>query len=254
MSQQEAQTPPARVLEVQGVRKAYGKTPALRGVDLTVDAGEFVVLLGPNGAGKSTLFQLLTGLFAADAGEIAVAGIDLRYGLTRALAQLGVVFQQPALDLDLSVRGNLLFHARLHHCRDAGRRIGEALAQVGLDDVAQARARTLSGGNRRKVELARALLHRPRLLLMDEATVGLDPASRRQMLQHVHALCREQGVGVLWATHLVDEAEDADRIVILNKGEKVAEGAPRDLIVDRNMSLTDMLIGLSRQSVRAVGT
>lgn len=242
--------PPA--LQVRGASKSYGRTQALREVDLALKAGEFVVLLGPNGAGKSTLFQLLTGLFAADRGEIAIAGIDLRRGLTRALAQLGVVFQQPALDLDLTVRANLMFHARLHGCgRRASALVDESLDRVGLAGDAKTRARALSGGNRRRVELARALLHRPKLLLMDEPTVGLDPASRRQLLEHVHALCREQGAGVLWATHLVDEAEQADRIVILNRGEKIAEGGPAELLIDGSRSLTDMLVELSRQNVQA---
>jgi ABC-2 type transport system ATP-binding protein len=252
MRKMDEQTAPARVLEVRGVSKAYGKTRALSGIELSVDAGEFVALLGPNGAGKSTLFQLLTGLSAADAGEIAVAGVDLRQDPAGALARIGVVFQQPALDLDLTVWGNLQFHARLHGCRNARRRIDEMLAQVGLTEHGRKRARTLSGGNRRRVELARALLHRPPLLLVDEPTVGLDPASRQQLLAHVRELCREQGVGVLWATHLVDEAEDADRIIILDRGKKVAEGAPRELLVDGNTSLTQMLIALSRPSVRAV--
>ena len=220
----------AVLLEARGVRKAYGARPALKGVDLAVHAGEFVALLGPNGAGKSTLFQLLTGLFDADAGELRVCGEDMRRTPVRALGRIGVVFQQMTLDLDLSVEANLVFHARLHGIggAESRARIADVLARVGLAERRADRVRELSGGNRRKVELARALLHRPAVLLMDEATVGLDPASRRHLLDEVLAL-RAAGVGVLWATHLVDEAEAADRVLVLHRGELLAAGTPAGL-------------------------
>ncbi|MCK9985207.1 MAG: ABC-2 type transport system ATP-binding protein [Azoarcus sp.] len=217
-------------LELADVRKAYGTREALRGVTLKVDRGEFVALLGPNGAGKSTLFQLLTGLFNADSGRLAVCGHDIRKAPVAALAHLGVVFQQSTLDLDLGVAANLKFHAALHglggrHARD---RVADALGRLGLTERAGDPVRELSGGNRRKVELARALVHEPAVLLMDEATVGLDPASRRQLLDEVLAL-RARGVAVLWATHLVDEAEAADRVVVLHRGQILAEGRPQAL-------------------------
>jgi len=220
----------AVLLEARAVRKAYGARPALKGVDLAVHAGEFVALLGPNGAGKSTLFQLLTGLFDADAGELRVCGEDMRRTPVRALGRIGVVFQQMTLDLDLSVEANLVFHARLHGIggAESRARIADVLARVGLAERRADRVRELSGGNRRKVELARALLHRPAVLLMDEATVGLDPASRRHLLDEVLAL-RAAGVGVLWATHLVDEAEAADRVLVLYRGELLAAGPPAGL-------------------------
>ncbi|MFN3987455.1 MAG: ABC transporter ATP-binding protein [Rhodocyclaceae bacterium] len=222
---------PGMLLEVRGVRKSYGAREALKGVDLAVAPGEFVALLGPNGAGKSTLFQLLTGLFNADEGGVSVCGCDMRREPVRALGRIGVVFQQMTLDLDLSVEANLRFHARLHGLggRIAGERMADALRRLGLADRARDRVRELSGGNRRKVELARALIHRPSVLLMDEATVGLDPASRRQLLDEVMAL-RAQGVGVLWATHLVDEAEGADRVVVLHRGRVLAEDTPAGLV------------------------
>jgi ABC-2 type transport system ATP-binding protein len=144
-----------------------------------------------------------------------------------------VVFQQSTLDLDLSVAANLKFHASLHGLggRHARERIADALARLGLTERASDPVRELSGGNRRKVELARALVHEPAVLLMDEATVGLDPASRRQLLEEVLALCKG-GVGVLWATHLVDEAEAADRIIVLHQGRVLAQGTPQDLVAD----------------------
>jgi ABC-2 type transport system ATP-binding protein len=233
-----AEAPPPRapadsdyLLQVEAVRKAYGSRVALKGVSLALAAGEFVALLGPNGAGKTTLFQLLTGLFNADAGVVRVCGHDMRREPVRALGRIGVVFQQMTLDLDLSVEANLVFHARLHGLggRVARERIADALRRLGLTERARDRVRELSGGNRRKVELARALIHQPSVLLMDEATVGLDPASRRQLLAEVLGL-RERGVAVLWASHLVDEAEAADRVVVLHKGEILAEGAPQALV------------------------
>jgi len=208
------------VLACREVSKRYGRTQALDAVSLTVGAGELVALLGPNGAGKTTLFQLLTGLFVADSGKVEVLGSDMRRDAVRALAQLGVVFQQPALDLNLTVRSSLRFHADLHGLPSsvARPRIEALLARFGLAGLAGKPARELSGGNRRKVELLRALLHEPRLLLMDEATVGLDPASRAQLLDEVLRARTERGLGVLWATHLVDEAERAQRVVVLHQG------------------------------------
>ena len=216
----------AAVLEVAGLVKRYGDKTALAGIDLQIRAGEMVALLGPNGAGKSTLMQLLTGLFVADQGSIRVLGHDMRTEATRALARLGVVFQQFALDLDLSVRANLLFHTDLHGLprRLALSRIAEGLEAVGLAGDAARPVRALSGGNRRKVELARAMLHRPRLLLMDEATVGLDPVSRRQLTQAVIELCRQHGVAALWTTHLVDEVAQADRVLVLHRGRVRFDG------------------------------
>jgi ABC-2 type transport system ATP-binding protein len=221
----------ACVLACRDVRKSFGTVRALDDVSLRVAPGEMVALLGPNGAGKSTLFQILTGLFVADGGSVEVLGADMRRNPVAALARLGVVFQQMALDLNLSVRANLRFHADLHGLprRATAARIEEMLAHFGLTEQAGAQARSLSGGNRRKVELLRALLHQPALLLMDEATVGLDPASRNQLVNEVVALTASRGMGVLWATHLVAEAERAHRVVVLDKGTVLFDGVAADL-------------------------
>ncbi|MCU6435835.1 ATP-binding cassette domain-containing protein [Undibacterium sp. Jales W-56] len=215
------------LLNAENLHKSYGKTHALQGVSLQLRAGEMVALLGPNGAGKSTLLQLLTGLFSPDQGRIEVLGHDLRQHASRALAGLGVVFQQSALDLDLSVRANLLFHTDLHGLPRAvaRERIQDGLALMGLTEQIDAVTRGLSGGTRRKVELVRALLHQPRVLLMDEATVGLDPASRQQLLTAVRSLTAQRQVGVLWATHLIEEIKVADRLLLLHRGAVRFDGS-----------------------------
>ncbi|MCU0967836.1 MAG: ATP-binding cassette domain-containing protein [Rubrivivax sp.] len=221
----------APLLEVQGLVKRYGERVALAGVSIALAPRQWVALLGPNGAGKSTLFQVLTGLFAADEGDVRVAGRSLRESPASALARLGVVFQQMSLDLDLSVRRNLRFHAALHGLprRVADERIDAASAAFGLQPDLDRAVRELSGGNRRKVELMRALLHRPQVLLMDEPTVGLDPKSRRDMLAAIAGDVRQRGSAVLWATHLVEEAEAADRVLVLHKGRLLADGAPAEV-------------------------
>ena len=222
----------AKALLLDNVVKTYGATRALDGVSLRAMAGDFVALLGPNGAGKTTLFQLLSGLFVPDSGRIVVMGHDMRRDPVPALAQLGIVFQQPTLDLELTVMGNLLFHAGLHGIPRAvaKTRIEKELARLGLADDAHRKTAQLSGGNRRRVELARALLHEPRLLLMDEPTVGLDPASRSDLLKLILELRVERSVAVLWATHLCDEVTDADRVVVLHRGKVLADTTPAGLV------------------------
>lgn len=236
-------------LQATHLSKAYQGHPALRDVSLTLLPGERVALLGPNGAGKSTLMQLLTGLFVPDSGEIHILGHDLRTAAPQALAHLGVVFQQPALDLDLSVQANLRFHTDLHGLPRAlaDERIVEGLDKLGLLETLQKPCRTLSGGNRRKIELVRALLHRPAVLLMDEATVGLDPASRVQLLQAVENLQRDHGVATLWATHLAEEVERADRVLVLHKGVMRHEGPVSTLLSDTGQtSVQDAFLSLTR--------
>ncbi|MDB5884799.1 MAG: transporter ATP-binding protein [Polaromonas sp.] len=219
----------APLLEARDLHKSYAGKPALQGVSLRLFPGEMVALLGPNGSGKSTLMQLLTGLFSPDRGHIQVLGHSMRTHAASALAGLGVVFQQSALDLDLSMQANLLFHTDLHGLpRSVARsRIAEALGGMGLSAQAGAVVRSLSGGTRRKVELARALLHQPRVLLMDEATVGLDPASRQQLLATVRRLATENQVAVLWATHLMEEVEVADRLLLLQNGSVRFDGCSK---------------------------
>ena len=219
----EAGQPAAGVSEallVQGVSHRFGPNLALDDVSLLVPRGGFVVLLGPNGAGKSTLFALVTRLYDNVSGEIRILGHDVRRRPTAALQELGVVFQSRSLDGDLTLLQNLTYHAALHGIgRHAGRRLAvETLARVGFAERTGDKARMLSGGQARRVEIARALLHDPSCLLLDEATVGLDVSSRESVLAVVRGLSKERGVGVLWATHLVDEVASDDEIVVLHKG------------------------------------
>ena len=221
--------PPA--LEVAGVSHAFGGVPALSEVSFSVPRGAFAALLGVNGAGKTTLFSLITRLYDSTSGRIAVAGFDARRQPGEALARLGVVFQSRALDGDLTLAQNLAYHAALHGIggRAARQRAAEVLAQVGLADRAGARVSALSGGQQRRAEIARALLHRPELLLLDEATAGLDVRSRAEVMALVRRLIAEEGVSALWATHVFDEVGPEDRVIVLHRGRVLADGRAGDL-------------------------
>jgi len=194
--------------------------------------GLFITFEGTEGAGKSTLFSLVTRLFGIQAGGIQIFGHDIRQTPGEALRLMGVVFQPRTLDLDLSVMQNLLYHAALHGIsrRDARSRGDEVLSRIGLAERAGSKVRDLSGGQMRRLEIARALLHRPRLLLLDEATVGLDVKARADILSHVRQLVVEQGIGVLWATHLFDEIVASDNLVVLHQGRVLASGEVAEVL------------------------
>jgi ABC-2 type transport system ATP-binding protein len=213
-------------LVVSGVSHSFGEKKVLDDVSVTVPRGTFAVLLGLNGAGKSTLFSLITRLYDNVSGEIRILGNDVRRTPGAALQRLGVVFQSKTLDADLSLQQNLLYHAALHGLgrREAKQRAAEALTIVGLSDRAHEKVRALSGGQSRRVEIARSLMHRPGCLLLDEATVGLDIGSRESVIGIVRGLVQRQGLGVLWATHLIDEIAETDLIVVLHKGKVMYSG------------------------------
>lgn len=239
-------------LEVSDVAFAYGPRQALQGVGFSVALGGFAALLGPNGAGKSTLIALLTRLYDLQQGDIRVMDSSLRQQPREALRQLGVVFQQSTLDLDLSVEQNLRYHAALHGIprREAQLRIDEELTRQQLIERRHDRVRALNGGHRRRVEIARALLHKPRLLLLDEASVGLDPASRLALNRHVRQLCRDTGLAVLWTTHLLDEVQASDQLLILNRGHLVAQGIAGQIGAD-DASLAQTFERLTSSEVAA---
>lgn len=207
-------------LSVRHVSYTYRGRRGLDDVSFSIPQGSFAVLLGPNGAGKTTLVSLITRLYDPESGSIEVLGHSLRKRPLAALAMMGIVFQQLTLDLDLTLRENLRYHCALRGLprQDAEARLCDELARARLSDRADDMVRNLSGGLRRRVEIARALLHRPSLLLVDEPTAGLDVESRRAILAHAHDLCRSRGMAVLWATHFMDEAEGADLRLSLEAG------------------------------------
>ncbi|WP_170335281.1 ABC transporter ATP-binding protein [Ruegeria arenilitoris] len=217
-------------LSVRDLSFHYGAKTALGAVSFDVAPGTFCALLGPNGAGKSTLVSLLTRLLVAPQGEISVAGANLRRFPRKALGQLGVVFQQPTLDLSLTVRQNMTYFAALHGLprNEVSGRIDAALDRLNMRERAEEKVRALNGGHRRRMELARALLHDPSVLLLDEPTVGLDAAARQSITRHVHDLA-VQGLCVLWATHLTDEVHDDDQLLVLHQGRVLASGQTGDL-------------------------
>ncbi len=219
-------------LEVAGVSHFYGKRKALDNVSFLVEPGSFTVLLGLNGAGKSTLFSLITHLYATRSGKILIFGHDVGRQSGEALRRLGVVFQPRTLDLELTVMQNLIYHAALHGIgpREAKRRAGAVLARAGLAERAGDRVRNLSGGMIRRVEIARAFLHRPELLLLDEATVGLDVKARADIIAQVRGLVASEGIGVLWTTHLIDEIAKTDSVVILHEGKVREKGLATEIL------------------------
>lgn len=219
-------------LKIEDLGFHFGPKVALDDVSFSVGRGQFKVLLGPNGAGKTTLFSLVTRLYDSPQGQIQVDGLDLHINPRQALAQMGVVFQQPTLDLDLNVRQNLLYHAALHGMKKshAIQRIEIELSRLGMLDRQNEKIRQLNGGHRRRVEIARALLHEPKLLLLDEPTVGLDVSSRRDIVEHVHQLAWEDHIAVLWATHLIDEIFDEDSIIVLHQGRVCADGPVSEVV------------------------
>jgi len=229
-----AASPAVPALAVTDLSHRIGGRTVLDSVSITVPASRFVVLLGQNGAGKTTLFSLVTRLYSAQAGLIRIFGHELRKESSAALSQLGVVFQQRALDPDLSAYQNLWYHAALHGMPwgTARRRINEELGRVGLAKEAKRKIRGFSGGEARRVEIARALLHNPRLLLCDEATVGLDIRSRADIMADVRGLVRERALTVLWATHLIDEVQPDDLTIILHQGKVLHQGPASGIVAD----------------------
>lgn len=219
-------------IEVRELRKSYGPVEAVRGIDFTVSSGEIFGLMGPNGAGKSTTISILSGLLQPSAGEARINGHSVLSEGSLAKASLGVVPQDVALYPDLSARENLAFWGKMYGLRgkELNRRVDEVLELVGLSARQKGKVGTFSGGMKRRINIGAALLHRPKVLIMDEPTVGIDPQSRRHILDSVLELHR-QGVTVLYTTHYMEEARElADRIAIMDRGEIIACGTARELI------------------------
>jgi len=210
MGSSSKETPQTAALAVDNAGFSYANAVALEGVSFTLERGETAILLGANGAGKTTLFSLICGLFSATSGSVA---------------DLGIVFQSQTLDLDLSVQQNLAYFCSLQGmpAKEARSNIEVALKQFELNDRANDKVRTLNGGHRRRVEIARATLHAPNLLLLDEPTVGLDIPTRAELIKHLHDLPKHTGTALLWSTHLIDEITHDDRVIMLHKGRIVAD-------------------------------
>lgn len=222
----------AVALEIKNVSHKFGKFTALDNVSLNINSGDFTVLLGLNGAGKTTLYSLITRLYNNNTGSIKIYGFDVRESSVNALKNIGVVFQQPTLDLDLSIKENLEYHSSLHgiSSSESEKRIDSEIGRIKLDEKLKSKVRALSGGQRRRVEIARSLLHKPKLLLLDEPTVGLDIGSRQLILKHVKNLCKKNNLAVLWATHLIDEIDKGEKVIIIHQGKVIESGDVSNIV------------------------
>jgi ABC-2 type transport system ATP-binding protein len=236
-----ADLPAAPPLEVDEVSFSYGDQPALIQVSFRLEPASFTALLGANGAGKTTLVSLITRLIKTREGDLRIAGRSLRDAGSAALVDLGVVFQEQTLDLDLTAEQNLRYFAGLRGLsgRQMKERIDLVLEQLAIVDQRAKKVRHLSGGQRRRLEIARSLLHEPTLLILDEPTVGLDIPSRRALVQEVHDLTQKAGVTVLWATHLTDEVRSGDRLVLLHLGRIVAQGSVEEVMSEAGKRTLD---------------
>ena len=223
-------------LEATDVSHRYGSTQALSHVDLKIPTGCLFGLLGPNGSGKTTLFRLLATLLPLQSGKVTIAGLDLQTQPSGIRRQLGITFQSPALDGRLTVEENLKCHGRIYGIGATltQSRINELLELFELADRRRTIAGKLSGGLRRRVELAKGLLHRPQLLLLDEPSTGLDPAARRQFWDLIHDQKQREGTTVIVTTHLMEEAEGCEQLLLLDKGHVICEGSPQELQASLN--------------------
>ena len=216
------------VVEVRGLRKSYGRIEAVRGIDLSVEPGEIFGFLGPNGAGKTTTISILCTLVRKTAGEALVAGLDVDRDPGAVRARIGLVFQDPSLDAQLTARENLELHGQIYGVPKALReqRIAELLEVVQLSDRAGSMVMTYSGGMKRRLEIARGVLHHPQVLFLDEPTLGLDPQTRKHIWEYLHAVREREGITLFMTTHYMDEAEYCERIAIIDEGRIVALGTP----------------------------
>jgi ABC-2 type transport system ATP-binding protein len=219
------------MITVRGLVKRYGELEAVKGIDLDVAEGEVFGFLGPNGAGKSTTISILCTLLRPTAGEVEVAGVDVVQRPEEVRRRIGLIFQDPSLDDQLTARENLEFHGFVYGLPAAVRRqrIDEVLEMVGLQDRAKSQVRTFSGGMKRRLEIARGVMHHPQVLFLDEPTIGLDPQTRNHIWEYLNALRKREGITLFMTTHYMDEAEFCERIAIIDLGTIVAQGSPDQL-------------------------
>ena len=219
-------------LTIKTLNHNFGSLKALDNVDITLNEGDYAILLGLNGAGKSTLFSLITRLYDNQTGLIEIFSNNVKKNPTKALSNIGVVFQQPTVDLDLTVEQNLQYHASLHGMTK-NLALNNAISELkrqNMENILKKKVRELSGGQRRRVEIVRALMHNPKLLLLDEPTVGVDIESRKLIVKHVKTLCAEKKLAVLWATHLIDEVDEKGKLIVLHKGKILANDDVKNIL------------------------
>lgn len=219
-------------IEIDGLARRYGGREALAGVSFHVGQGELFAVLGPNGGGKSTLFRILATLLPPSAGTARIHGFDVRTKPHEVRRRIGVVFQHASVDGKLTVEENLRYHGRLHGLsgRSLAERVDAAIERFGLAERRDELVERLSGGLARRVELAKGLLPRPSVLLLDEPSTGLDPGARRELVQYLHALREEAGMTIVVTTHYLEEAERCDRVAVIDRGRLVALDAPAALM------------------------
>ncbi len=250
---------PTPIIEVRNLTKCYkgAKTNAVDGISFSVAAGDFFTLLGPNGAGKTTTISILTTTLAPTSGETRVAGFDVRHDAARVRQNIGIIFQQPSLDFNLTAEENVRFHAVLYGLypfrptfstmpRGYKQQVSELAALLGLEHEMGKPVKKFSGGMRRKLEIIRSLLHRPSILFLDEPTAGLDPVSRRTLWEYLRQVRRERGTTIFLTTHYLDEAEEADQACIINHGRIAAQGSPEQ--VKAQLTESYLLIDASDRS------
>jgi ABC-2 type transport system ATP-binding protein len=236
---------PTPIIVVDKLTKRYKKaeTNAVDGVSFSVQPGEFFALLGPNGAGKTTTISILTTTLAPTSGQITIAGHNVDQQASAVRRQVGIIFQNPSLDLNLTAEENVRFHALLYGLypfrptfstmpRAYQQQVRELASILGIEDTLFKPIKTFSGGMKRKLEIVRSLIHRPRVLFLDEPTSGLDPSSRRDLWEYLSRARVESGTTIFLTTHYLEEAEQADRICIINKGQIVSYGTPEQVKAD----------------------
>ena len=227
----------SQALIIKKLDHNFGALKALDNINLSLKQGDYSILLGLNGAGKTTLFSLITRLYDNQTGSIEIFSHNIKKKPGKALANIGVVFQQPTIDLDLTVEQNLYYHASLHGMRKKVA-LENALAELkrqNMQNIFKKKVRELSGGQKRRVEIVRALMHNPKLLLLDEPTVGVDIESRKLIVQHVRNLCAEKKIAVLWATHLIDEVDQEGKLIILHKGKVLANNTVKNILKNKKI-------------------
>jgi len=249
-------TPSTPILEIHALRHAYGDNQALDGLEFSVAREEIFGLLGPNGGGKTTLFRILATLMDADAGEARIDGHDLRSAGEAVRRAIGVVFQAPSLDIQLTVRENLRHQGHLYGLAGAAleSRIDEMLDRVRLRDQDGELVQKLSGGMKRRADLAKGLLHRPKLVLLDEPTTGLDPGARLDLWSYLEQARREDGMSIVITTHLMEDADRCDRLLFLDQGRAVAEGTPDELRAEIGGDVITVHAGDVEELAADVGT